>query len=61
MQNTYEPLVENHGRAVESENPLYGVGDRSSSHVYAEPSPQQQNAIYDEPDVTTSRGKSVRV
>ena len=54
-ENSYEPLVENQGRAVESENPLYGVGDMASSHVYAEPSSQQQNVVYDEPNVDVSR------
>jgi hypothetical protein len=49
--NTYEPLVENQGHAAQSENPLYGEGEVAISHVYAEPNSQQQNILYDEPDV----------
>ncbi|CAB4008022.1 Hypothetical predicted protein [Paramuricea clavata] len=49
--NTYEPLVENQGHAAQSENPLYGVGEVAIPHVYAEPSSQKQNILYDEPDV----------
>lgn len=53
-ENTYEPLVGKEGRALKSENPLYGVGDVAASHVYAEPGSPSPN-VYDEPNVKVSR------